>query len=225
MGRLSYCFPVSVCDRLCWRGRRECNEEASAVLKFPFCPSPCCSLPIFSPPSTFLLLSSSCQPVGTEYHKPWGRQEWKPAYEICCVWAVSVGICCWYLPGWEWWGRRCVLIRGHVAHAPFTRFLSELDCLLWLPPASLVPWDGIWPSQGLGASPLGTGAGSCWWGSRPCHRLREAVVLASLTHSEPGHVAHTHLGFENQVSGRTWLSSMVWFLHCCCFFFSFFLEK
>ena len=139
----------------------------------------------------------------------------------CCVWAVSVGICCWCLPGWEWWGRRCVLIRGHVAPAPFTRFLSELDCLLWLPPAFLVPWDGIWPSQGLGASPLGTGAGNCWWGSRPCHRPREAVVLASLTHSEPGHVAHTHLGFENQVSGRTWLSSLVWFLHCFFFFFIF----
>lgn len=81
--------------------------------------------------------------------------------------------------------------------------------------------------QGLGASPLGTGAGnSADWAASPVTEPREAVVLVlhSLTHTlgacPSRHVAHTHLGFENQVSGRTWLSSLVWFLH---FFFS--LEK
>ena len=56
--------------------------------------------------------------------------------------------------------------------------------------------------QGLGASPLGTGAGnSADWAASPVTEPREAVVLVlhSLTHTlgacPSRRVAHTHLGF------------------------------
>lgn len=62
------------------------------------------------------------------------------------------------------------------------------------------------------------GGNSADWAANPVTQSREAVVLAlrGLAHTlgacPSRRVAHTHLGFENQVSGRTWLSSLVWFL-------------